>query len=83
MDAWMSPLGNENYNVSQPLLFVNTETFQWQKNMRQIKEFLNIETSGKRIKGTMTKFLVEKKQHLKNINIVNLIIQKRKNIFYK
>ena len=42
--------GDEKYNVSQPLLFVNTETFQWQKNMRKIKEFLNIETAGKRIK---------------------------------
>ena len=44
----MFPLGDEQYRhtVSQPVLFVNTETFQWKKNMRQIKEFLNIDTDG-------------------------------------
>ena len=49
MDAWMFPLGQEQYfdTVSQPVLFVNTETFQWKKNMRPIKEFLNIETVGR------------------------------------
>ena len=46
MDAWMFPLGDELYHhtVSQPLLFINTETFHWKKNIKQIKELLNNES---------------------------------------
>ena len=45
LDAWMFPLGDELYHhtVNQPLLFVNTETFHWKKNIQQIKELLNNE----------------------------------------
>jgi hypothetical protein len=46
MDAWMFPLGDELYHhtVSQPLLFINTGTFHWKKNIQQIKELLNNES---------------------------------------
>ena len=46
MDAWMFPLGDELYHhtVSQPVLFINTETFHWKKNIRQINELLKNET---------------------------------------
>ncbi|CAB3990535.1 Platelet-activating factor acetylhydrolase [Paramuricea clavata] len=57
MDAWMFPLGDELYHhtVSQPLLFINTGTFHWRKNIQQIKELLNNETVERKmvtIKGT-------------------------------
>ena len=53
MDAWMFPLGDELYHhtVSQPVLFINTETFHWKKNIRQINELLKNET------GTLIKKL--------------------------
>ena len=42
----MFPLGDELYHhtVSQPVLFINTETFHWKKNIRQINELLKNET---------------------------------------
>ena len=42
----MFPLGDELYHhtVSQPVLFINTETFHWKKNIRQIDELLKNET---------------------------------------
>ena len=49
----MFPLGDELYHhtVSQPVLFINTETFHWKKNIRQINELLKNET------GTLIKKL--------------------------
>ncbi|XP_028400942.1 platelet-activating factor acetylhydrolase-like [Dendronephthya gigantea] len=57
MDAWMFPLGDELYHhtVSQPLLFINTETFHWKKNIKQINELLNHETVERKmvtVRGT-------------------------------
>lgn len=42
----MFPLGDEPYHhgVEQPLLFVNTETFQHKKNLQKIKAFLDNDT---------------------------------------
>lgn len=43
MDAWMFPLGDELYHhtVNQPVMFINSETFHWKKNIQQIKQLLN------------------------------------------
>ena len=46
LDAWMFPLGDELYHhtINQPLLFINTETFHWRKNIKQIMELLKHDT---------------------------------------
>ena len=34
MDSWMLPVEEEVYDrIQQPLLFINTETFQWKENV--------------------------------------------------
>ncbi|XP_069461917.1 platelet-activating factor acetylhydrolase isoform X2 [Ambystoma mexicanum] len=39
LDAWMFPLGEEVYSaVHQPLFFINSERFQWTKNVLQMKK---------------------------------------------
>ncbi|XP_069092178.1 platelet-activating factor acetylhydrolase isoform X1 [Pleurodeles waltl] len=39
LDVWMFPLGEEVYSaVHQPLLFINSERFQWTQNVLQIKK---------------------------------------------
>ncbi|XP_071143218.1 platelet-activating factor acetylhydrolase-like [Mytilus edulis] len=38
MDGWMHPLNEEMYkNITQPVLMINMETFQWQENVDQMQ----------------------------------------------
>jgi hypothetical protein len=38
LDGWMHPVDEEVYkNISQPLLMINMETFQWQENVDQMQ----------------------------------------------
>ena len=44
LDVWMLPLGNEifDYELDQPLLFVNSQHFHcWKENMDTLKELIN------------------------------------------
>ncbi|XP_022794973.1 platelet-activating factor acetylhydrolase-like isoform X2 [Stylophora pistillata] len=44
LDVWMLPLGKEiyNYNLDQPLLFVNSQQFhRWDQNMDPLKKLIN------------------------------------------
>ncbi|XP_071477357.1 platelet-activating factor acetylhydrolase-like [Diadema antillarum] len=58
-DAWMYPLDDSHLTLTQPVLFVNTEKFQWKKNIAAIMTLLpDAEaTSGPRqmvtIRGTV------------------------------
>jgi len=73
LDSWMLPLDDSLYQqVEQPVLFVNTDTFQWETNVRDMfKLDVNKEPDQKRvlitIKGTCHQsvsdfqFLVSKK----------------------
>ncbi|XP_064597792.1 platelet-activating factor acetylhydrolase 2, cytoplasmic-like [Liolophura sinensis] len=41
LDGWMHPLDDEIYSSpTQPILFINTETFHWEKNTEQMKQLL-------------------------------------------
>ena len=43
LDVWMLPLGEEifNYDIDQPLLFVNTQAFhRWKENMDPLKKLI-------------------------------------------
>ncbi|XP_041470551.1 platelet-activating factor acetylhydrolase 2, cytoplasmic-like [Lytechinus variegatus] len=35
-DAWMFPLAESHLNVKQPMLFINTEKFQWKANIKRM-----------------------------------------------
>jgi hypothetical protein len=65
----MFPLGDELYHhtVNQPLLFVNTETFHWKKNIQQIQELLNNEAGR----------LIEEEILHKNLEILRLVFELR------
>lgn len=40
LDSWMFPIEEEiYYNVEQPLLFINSEDFQWKENVLKILKF--------------------------------------------
>ena len=44
LDVWMLPLGEEifNYELDQPLLFVNSQAFhRWKGNMDPLKKLIN------------------------------------------
>ena len=44
LDVWMLPLGKEifNYELEQPMLFVNSQQFhRWKENIDALKELLN------------------------------------------
>ncbi|KAL9963187.1 hypothetical protein ACROYT_G032364 [Oculina patagonica] len=44
LDVWMLPVGEDifNYELDQPLLFVNTQAFhRWKENMDPLKELIN------------------------------------------
>lgn len=44
LDVWMLPLGKDifNYELDQPLLFVNSQQFhRWKENMDTLKELIN------------------------------------------
>jgi len=44
LDVWMLPLGEEifNYDIDQPLLFVNSQAFhRWRENMDPLKKLIN------------------------------------------
>ena len=44
LDVWMLPLGEEicNFDIDQPLLFVNTHAFhKWTENIEPQKKFIN------------------------------------------
>nr|XP_056712803.1 platelet-activating factor acetylhydrolase [Euleptes europaea] len=56
LDAWMLPLCDEVYaGVHQPLLFINSEKFQWAANVVEMEklEAANRETKMITIKGTV------------------------------
>ena len=44
LDVWMLPLGEEifNYDIDQPLLFVNSQAFhRWKENVEPLKKLIN------------------------------------------
>ncbi|XP_077668565.1 platelet-activating factor acetylhydrolase isoform X2 [Eretmochelys imbricata] len=50
LDAWMLPLDDEVYTrVRQPLLFINSEKFQWASNVLKIKKLYSTGTERKMI----------------------------------
>ncbi|XP_043918562.1 platelet-activating factor acetylhydrolase isoform X2 [Protopterus annectens] len=56
LDAWMFPLSDEFYRtVRQPLLFINSETFQWAGNIMKMKKLESCIKEWKMItvKGTV------------------------------
>lgn len=56
LDGWMHPVDEEVYkNISQPLLMINMETFQWQENvdqMQRLQQDPNVYRPMITIKGT-------------------------------
>ncbi|XP_071110932.1 platelet-activating factor acetylhydrolase-like [Haliotis cracherodii] len=55
LDGWMHPLDDKVYKtVSQPILMLNMETFQWRKNVQQMMRLKadNVERQMLTIKGT-------------------------------
>ena len=47
LDIWMLPLGHEifDYELDQPILFVNSEQFHcWKENIDAVKELINKKT---------------------------------------
>lgn len=42
LDSWMAPLDDNLYSqVTQPLLLVNTETFQWPENVKSMYKLID------------------------------------------
>lgn len=42
LDAWLFPLGEEAYeNIDKPILFINSYSFQWSKNIKRIQRILS------------------------------------------
>ncbi|XP_023780047.1 platelet-activating factor acetylhydrolase isoform X2 [Cyanistes caeruleus] len=51
LDVWMLPVGDDIYqnSVQQPLLFINSEKFQWAENILKIKKLISNDTNKKMI----------------------------------
>ncbi|XP_071404333.1 platelet-activating factor acetylhydrolase isoform X1 [Pithys albifrons albifrons] len=51
LDVWMLPVGDDIYqnSVQQPLLFINSEKFQWADNILKIKKLISNDTNKKMI----------------------------------
>ncbi|NXT18645.1 PAFA acetylhydrolase, partial [Syrrhaptes paradoxus] len=51
LDAWMLPVGDDIYqnSVQQPLLFINSEKFQWAENILKMKKLSSNDTNKKMI----------------------------------
>ncbi|XP_041282045.1 platelet-activating factor acetylhydrolase isoform X1 [Onychostruthus taczanowskii] len=51
LDVWMLPVGDDVYqnSVQQPLLFINSEKFQWAENILKIKKLISNDTNKKMI----------------------------------
>ncbi|NP_990300.2 platelet-activating factor acetylhydrolase precursor [Gallus gallus] len=51
LDAWMLPVGDDTYqsSVQQPLLFINSEKFQWAANILKMKKLSSNDTNKKMI----------------------------------
>lgn len=51
LDAWMLPVGDDIYqnSVQQPLLFINSEKFQWADNILKMKKLSSNDTNKKMI----------------------------------
>lgn len=51
LDAWMLPVGDDIYqnSVQQPLLFINSEKFQWADNILKMKQLISSDTNKKMI----------------------------------
>lgn len=51
LDVWMLPVGDDIYqnSVQQPLLFINSEKFQWAENILKIKRLISNDTNKKMI----------------------------------
>lgn len=65
MDPWMYPLKNDNIlrSVSQPLLFINSESFQYSQNQEKVLEFRNSSVQfhkvGYFIKGSVHQTVID------------------------
>ncbi|XP_010022926.1 PREDICTED: platelet-activating factor acetylhydrolase, partial [Nestor notabilis] len=51
LDAWMLPVGDDIYqnSVQQPLLFINSEKFQWADNILKMRKLSSNDTNKKMI----------------------------------
>ncbi|XP_068039385.1 platelet-activating factor acetylhydrolase isoform X1 [Anomalospiza imberbis] len=51
LDVWMLPVGDDIYqnSVQQPLLFINSEKFQWAENILKIKKLISNDSNKKMI----------------------------------
>lgn len=51
LDVWMLPVGDDIYqnSVQQPLLFINSEKFQWAENILKIKKLISNDKNKKMI----------------------------------
>ncbi|XP_032039689.1 platelet-activating factor acetylhydrolase isoform X1 [Aythya fuligula] len=51
LDAWMLPVGDDTYenSVQQPLLFINSEKFQWADNILKMKKLSSNDSNKKMI----------------------------------
>ena len=50
LDAWLFSLGEEAYeNIDKPILFINSYSFQWSKNVKRIQRVVS---------GNKGKFLI-------------------------
>ncbi|XP_032911338.1 platelet-activating factor acetylhydrolase isoform X1 [Catharus ustulatus] len=51
LDVWMLPVGDDIYqnSVQQPLLFINSEKFQWAENILKIKKLISNDANKKMI----------------------------------
>ncbi|KAF4794342.1 Platelet-activating factor acetylhydrolase [Turdus rufiventris] len=51
LDVWMLPVGDDIYqnSIQQPLLFINSEKFQWAENILKIKKLISNDTNKKMI----------------------------------
>lgn len=51
LDAWMLPVSADIYqnSIQQPLLFINSEKFQWSDNILKMKKLISNDTNKKMI----------------------------------
>ena len=46
LDGWMFPLKEEELVIKRPLVFINTQTFHIESNLKVIEKYLNSSPAG-------------------------------------
>ena len=71
MDSWLDSIHQDLYKeeIDQPLLFINSYTFQYPKNVSNMMKF--VKPPNERGKGITNIMNVLEQQHLHNNNILH------------